>query len=91
MSFKEKDINVFLANFNTYKNKIRKTNGCHFLELYKDKNKHQTFFTYSFWKSEKHLQAYRNSELFKEVWGKTKILFNKKPKAWSVTKLESLP
>ena len=33
------------------------------------------------------LNNYRNSELFKDVWSKTKILFNKKPEAWSTKKL----
>jgi len=37
------------------------------------------------------LEAYRQSELFKNVWSKTKPLFNDKPQAWSVDKIVSLP
>ena len=48
------------------------------------------FFTYSFWSSETALNEYRNSELFKAIWIKTKVLFSAKPEAWSLDKLESL-
>ena len=36
------------------------------------------------------LNNYRNSELFKDVWSKTKILFNKKPEAWSTKKINEV-
>ena len=91
MSFDDSKIESFLENFNKNKEKIRNFDGCSFLELYQDKNNSTTFFTYSYWKSEAHLQAYRNSELFKSVWAKTKKMFNNKPEAWSVNKVESLP
>ena len=38
----------------------------------------------------KDLENYRNSALFKNVWAKTKVLFNDKPQAWSVNKNVSL-
>ena len=91
MNFKESNIDLFLENFNMNKVKIRNTKGCNLLELYRDKNDSNTFFTYSYWESEADLEAYRNSELFKVVWGKAKALFNNKPEAWSVDKVESLP
>ncbi len=90
MNFKESNIASFLENFNENKEKIRNFRGCHLLELYRDKNDSNTFFTYSYWETEADLEAYRNSELFKVVWGKTKLLFNNKPEAWSVDKVESL-
>lgn len=90
MSFEESKIESFLENFNNNKEKIRNFNGCNLLELYRDKNNTTTFFTYSYWESEKHLEQYRNSELFKKVWSKTKTMFNAKPEAWSVDKVESL-
>ena len=91
MSFNPLKIAEFLNNFETHKEKIRNFEGCSFLELYRDKNEHHVFFTYSYWETENHLEAYRNSELFKTVWQKTKVLFNQKPMAWSVDKIESLP
>ncbi|NLP56632.1 putative quinol monooxygenase [Lutibacter sp. B1] len=91
MSFDNSKIETFLKNFNSNKTKIRNFEGCRLLELYKDKNNSSIFFTYSYWESETHLEAYRNSDLFKTVWAKTKVLFNDKPQAWSVDKIETLP
>lgn len=90
MGFHEKYIDTFLSNFNTNKKQIRNFKGCKFLELYRDKNNPNIFFTYSYWETENDLEQYRQSELFKNVWNKTKVLFNTKPEAWSVDKLETL-
>ncbi|WP_400081342.1 putative quinol monooxygenase [Winogradskyella sp. R77965] len=90
MSFEPSKIEEFLANFEANKTKIRNFEGCNFLELYRDQNNTNIFFTHSYWDSENDLNNYRHSELFKSVWAKTKPLFNAKPEAWSVDKLESL-
>jgi len=90
MSFDDSKIELFLENFNNNKNKIRNFKGCNLLELYRDKNNTSIFFTYSYWESEAHLITYKNSDLFKSVWAKTKTMFNNKPEAWSVDSLESL-
>ena len=90
MSFDEKHIDEFLSNFNLNKEHIRNFEGCRFLELYRDKINENVFFTYSYWNSEAELEAYRHSELFKNVWSKTKPLFNAKPEAWSVDKVVTL-
>ena len=91
MSFEPTKVDEFLSNFETNKIKIRQFNGCQFLELYRDKNNTNVFFTYSYWDSENDLNNYRASELFKQVWAKTKPLFNAKPEAWSFDKMVSLP
>ena len=91
MSFDSKLINRFLELFEFHKNCIRNFEGCEFLELYQDKENPNIFFTYSYWKSEKDLENYRQSNLFKKVWSETKKLFNDKPLAWSVDKVVSLP
>lgn len=90
MSFAEENIDTFLENFHKNKNDIRNFDGCRFLELYRDKNNPNIFFTYSYWEKESDLENYRHSDLFKNVWAKTKPLFNDKPQAWSVDKLVSL-
>jgi hypothetical protein len=90
MSFHTQHIPTFLSNFNEKKEFIRKSSGCRLLELYRGKQDDNIFFTYSYWDSEEDLENYRNSDLFKDVWAKTKILFNDKPEAWSVDKLVSL-
>ena len=87
MSFDPAKIDEFLANFEVNKKKIRAFEGCNFLELYRDQNNTNIFFTYSYWDSETDLNNYRHSKLFKSVWAKTKTLFNDKPEAWSVNKL----
>ena len=87
MGFHEDHIDTFLANFEANKTKIRAFEGCQFLELYRDKTDPSIFFTYSYWETEDHLEAYRHSDLFKNVWAKTKPLFNRPPEAWSVDKL----
>ena len=91
MSFNEIYIDAFKSVFNTHKESIRNFSGCSFLELYQDKNHQNIFFTYSYWNDETDLENYRASELFKNVWSKTKVLFNDKPQAWSVDKIVSLP
>ena len=78
------------SNFNLIKERIRNFKGCSFLELYRDKNQPNIFFTYSYWDTEADLENYRNSTLFKEVWANTKSFFNDKPEAWSVDKVVSL-
>ena len=90
MSFHPEKIEEFLGNFNKKKAFIRKSEGCNLLELYRDKTNPNIFFTYSYWNTEQDLENYRNSDLFKGVWAKTKVLFNDKPLAWSVDKIESL-
>ena len=91
MSFAKENVDTFLANFNENKEKIRAVEGCEFLQLLKDKDNTNIFFSYSFWNRQEDLDNYRKSELFKSVWAKTKVLFNDKPEAWSVEKVVSLP
>ncbi|MGS2726445.1 putative quinol monooxygenase [Psychroserpens sp. BH13MA-6] len=90
MSFEPSNITTFLNNFEANKDAIRAFDGCEFLELYQDKEHSHVFFTYSYWQNESRLEAYRQSDLFRHIWSKTKPLFNAKPEAWSVDKLHSL-
>ena len=90
MGFDPDKTESFLQNFEKHKTKIRGSQGCTLLELYRDKNNTNQFFTYSYWEDEAALENYRNSSLFKEVWAETKIYFNQKPEAWSVDKLVSI-
>lgn len=89
MGFHPDSIDQFMENFEKNKSKIRGFDGCEFLELYRDKHNTNRFFTYSYWKDEESLENYRKSELFKNVWANTKVLFNEKPEAWSVDKIVS--
>ena len=84
MSFKPEKVEDFLRVFNASKARIRAFPGCLHLELWNSKTESNVFFTYSFWKSEAALEAYRHSDLFQKTWAQTKVLFNDKPLAWSV-------
>jgi hypothetical protein len=90
MSFDPSKVTEFLSHFEMNKHDIRNFEGCQFLELYRDKQQQNMFFTYSFWNTEHDLEQYRQSELFQNVWSQTKPLFNLKPEAWSVDKIATL-
>ncbi|MGE0561986.1 MAG: putative quinol monooxygenase [Flavobacteriales bacterium] len=84
MTFAPENVDAFLKNFNENKTLIRNFDGVEHLELFRDKNNPNIFFTYSYWKSEEYLEKYRVSDLFKSVWAKTKPLFSADAEAWSV-------
>lgn len=90
MTFEESHVPTFLDSFEQVKHKIRHFEGCTFLELYRDKKDPSVFFTYSRWNTEEDLENYRNSPLFKTVWGTTKPMFRQKAEAWSVDTLVQL-
>jgi len=83
MTFRPEEVEMFLANFETNKHKIRSFPGCHRLELLQDWDNPAVFASYSYWDDEEALNAYRHSPLFKGIWAKTKPLFAEKPAAWS--------
>ncbi len=85
MTFREDAVETFLNEvFEHSKNRIRAFPGCRHMELLRQKNKPNVLFTLSFWDDETALEAYRQSELFKTTWAKTKVLFAEKAEAWTV-------
>ena len=84
MNFKEEHVEAFLSVFGANKNFIASFPGCISLQLKRDINTPTIFFTISEWNSEADLENYRKSDLFKGVWGKTKVLFKEKPEAWTI-------
>jgi heme-degrading monooxygenase HmoA len=91
MTFREEETENFLKIFNGSSSLIRNFQGCQRLELLRDKNDPRIFFTYSHWNAENDLQNYRHSELFAQVWSRTKVLFAEKPEAWSVSREQIIP
>lgn len=87
MTFQQESVPAFLENFEKNKSAIRSFPGCQHLELWQDQNSENIFLTYSHWESEESLNQYRDSELFKSVWGFTKALFAEKPQAFSSKKV----
>jgi quinol monooxygenase YgiN len=90
MTFQPEKVADFLDIFNQSKDKIRARAGCHRLELLRDLDQPNVYMTYSYWGDVQALNDYRDSELFKTTWAKTKILFSDKPVAYSVERLEEL-
>ncbi len=90
LTFKKENISSFELVFEETKQHIRNFEGCNFLELYQEVKRPNVFFTYSHWDNAESLEKYRNSEFFKSVWAKTKILFDARPEAWSVNKKATL-
>lgn len=86
MSFKEEEIASFLEVFEKQKIFIASFDGCNHLELLKDKNQHNVFFTYSHWDDEAALERYRESDFFRNIWSGVKLKFDAKPEAWSLVK-----
>ncbi|UCD61721.1 MAG: antibiotic biosynthesis monooxygenase [Flavobacteriaceae bacterium] len=90
LTLKKENIASFEQIFEETKNFIRNFEGCLSLELYQDRKQSNIFFTYSTWEKEENLDDYRKSDFFRNVWGKTKLLFEDKPEAWSVNRIKSV-
>ncbi|WP_425236788.1 putative quinol monooxygenase [Ulvibacterium sp.] len=86
LTFKKENIASFERIFAETQQKIQSFKGCSLLELYQDIDNPTIFFTYSHWENTKYLEDYRKSDLFRETWSKTKILFDARPEAWSISK-----
>ena len=66
---------------------IRSFSGCTDLSLHADIEELGVIVTISRWESEAHLNAYRDSTIFKSTWAKVKPLFIAKPEAFSLKEL----
>ena len=88
MSFKPEAVETFVDLFKTVEPKIKSFAGCEYLQLCFNMNKTNVIFTISHWKDTESLEKYRHSDLFEKTWLQTKKLFNEKPEAWSLEKLD---
>lgn len=84
MEFRHEEIAAFESLFAERKEQIRAFDGCSHLELWRETDRENVFFTYSHWDSEYALDMYRFSEFFKDTWTQTKALFSAAPQAWSM-------
>lgn len=71
--------------------KVRQSSGCLHLEILVDVRKGGHISTYSKWESEDHLNAYRDSQLFKNFWASVKPHFKVPARAWSSFPVVKLP
>jgi heme-degrading monooxygenase HmoA len=88
MQFSEESVPLFLDLFGRYCERISLFPGCKELKLLRGVDDAGVFFTYSLWESPDHLESYRQSELFSEVWPATKKLFSAKPEAFTLLKVD---
>ncbi len=87
LTIQQEKTSAFIALFNDSKALIKNSQGCKHIELLTDIHQPNVFFTYSHWESEEYLNMYRDSEVFKNIWPRTKILFADKAEAWSLQSL----
>lgn len=90
MQFKPEHLPRFLTHFGTVKQAIRTFPGCKGLTLLQDAATTGIIFTYSKWQSAEDLEAYRQSELFRNTWVFVKTLFATPAEAWTVNELQQL-
>ena len=90
MTFRLDEVEAFQAMFDERKHLILGSDGCHRLELLRDRRDARVFFTLSLWESEAHLNQYRESALFEDTWKLTKSKFEEKARAWSLDSIISL-
>jgi quinol monooxygenase YgiN len=83
LTFAPERVGDFLEIFSSSQDKIRGFDGCHGVRLLRDTIAGNIFFTISEWESEAHLEHYRQSELFRATWARTKVLFSAPPLAHS--------
>jgi hypothetical protein len=84
MTFQNDKVEDFLEIFNEIHTEIKNFDGVISLKLHRQINQPNVLFTVSEWASPEKLENYRNSDLFKRTWAKTKVLFADKPEAWSL-------
>ncbi|MBC7744014.1 MAG: antibiotic biosynthesis monooxygenase [Flavobacterium sp.] len=63
---------------------IENFDGCQTTTLFKVSGTESQYFTISYWQSEKHLENYRASLLFKNIWQQVKPLFSSKAEAYTL-------
>jgi len=84
MHFYPETVPAFLAIWAESRGHIRARPGCLGAQLYEDPAKPAVFYTLSRWQSAQDLEEYRKSELFGQVWPRTKALFASPPEAHSL-------
>jgi quinol monooxygenase YgiN len=90
MHFRSDLVADFLDLFEKNCEAIRNVAGCRHLSLLEEVKGSGIFFTYSWWDGPEYLELYRQSDLFQQIWSKTKTMFAAKPEAWSLIENKKL-
>ena len=83
LTLKQEHIAAFERLFESHHNAIESQPGCRGLELLTDPTHRCVRATLSRWDAESHLNAYRSSALFGEIWPETKAMFDAPPMVWT--------
>lgn len=83
MHFQPEQLNNFRQIFEESKPYILEMPGCLMVELWQDADEPAVMITHSHWVDRESLNAYRSTPFFREVWGRTKALFQEKPQVFS--------
>lgn len=83
LTFAPAHVTSFLDLFRVARPRILAREGCRHLELWQDARYPNVFTTYSLWTGPDALEAYRESDLFRETWARTKPMFAAPPVAQS--------
>jgi quinol monooxygenase YgiN len=84
MTFRPDALDAFLDHFDRVAPRIRAFDGCKHLELWHDPRFPNVCTTYSQWRDDDALEAYRASDLFRGTWSEVKTLFAAPPVAQSL-------
>lgn len=88
MTFAPSRLDDFLTLFAEARPRIAAAPGCQHLDLWQDTRFPNVLTTFSRWDDAAALDAYRQSDLFRETWARTKPLFAAAPVAYSHTVVE---
>ena len=87
LTFQPDKVNKFVKLFTEERKKIVQFDGCKKVELWKDADSDNIFFTYSEWNNKESLEKYRSSSFFKSTWTRAKMFFADKAQAWTVNQI----
>lgn len=89
LTFRPEAVETFRNDvFEQSKAQIRAFPGCRHMELLQQSEHPNVLFTLSIWDDARALENYRNSDLFRTTWARTKAGFAEKAEAWTMELLD---
>ena len=83
MTFRPEEVEGFVREFERLQHRVGNVPGCFSVRLERDVQDPTICATFSVWESVEHLNAYRKSALFGEIWPDTKRRFAAPPEVWT--------
>lgn len=89
MEFLPEKSDEFEACVKNITQRIANFEGCYAVRILRESDEGNVFFSYSYWRSKEDLEKYRKSDLFREIWPKTKAMFSSRAIAWTTEVVDS--